>query len=319
MALSHPVLHDVEYVEKSVSRLDGRSLRLACYNIERGLRLDSIIDLWMRHRARHSDIILLSEADRGMARSGNRHTAREFGAALGYSWAYAVEFVELTKGDRRERRVPGENQEGHIGNAILSRFPLSNLQVVRLPCFFDYAQRYMARIGSRIAIIADVRIDGRLLTVASVHLESDSSPKQRSIQIEALVAEIRVRDGGQPIIIGGDMNTTGLDVNRLVRSVLRRPWTVVKSPSISVLERIEPMFALLGHEGFEYRCCNRDGHTLRTRGYKAHLDWFFTKNVDPDKLRNPEVYRAFEDCNRFSDHQPVAIDFALGDTSRYDF
>ncbi len=313
MTLSHPVLHDVEYVENSVSRLTRRSLRFACYNIERGLRLDTIIDLWKQHRARLSDIILLSEADRGMARSGNRHTAREFGVALGYSWAYAVEFVELTKGNRRERRVLGENQAGHIGNAILSRFPLSNLQVVRLPCFFDYSQRFMARIGSRIAVIADVRIDGYLLTVVSVHLESDSSPKQRSIQIEALLAAIRERDSGQPIIIGGDMNTTGLDVNRLLRSVLRRPWIVVKSPSISALERIEPMFALLRQEGFEYRQCNLDSHTLRTRGYMAHLDWFFAKDVEPGKLRNPEIYRAFEDCSRFSDHQPVAVDFALDD------
>lgn len=315
MALSHPVLHDVEYVENSVSRLSRPGLRFVCYNIERGLRLDTIIDLWKRHHARLSDIILLSEADRGMARSGNRHITREFGVALGYSWAYAVEFVELTKGNRRERRVSGENQTGHIGNAILSRFPLSNLQVVRLPCFFDYSRRFMARIGSRIAVIADVQIDGHLLTVVSVHLESDSSPKQRSVQIEALLTAIRVRDGGQPIIIGGDMNTTGLDVNRLVRSVLRRPWIVMKSPSISVLERIEPMFALLRHEGFDYRQCNLDCHTLRNRGYKAQLDWFFVKNVEPDKVRNPEIYRAFEDRHRFSDHQPIAMDLALGDVS----
>ena len=315
MTLNHPVLHDVEYVENAVSRPSRRSLRIACYNIERGLRLDRIIDLWTRHRARLSDIILLSEADRGMARSGNRHSARDFGEALGYSWAYAVEFIELTKGDRRERRASGENQDGHIGNAILSRFPLSNLQVVRLPCFFDYSQRFMARIGSRIAVIADLRIDGYFLTFASVHLESDSSPEQRSIQMAALLEAIRARDDGQPIIIGGDMNTTGLDVNRLVRSVLRRPWIVVKSPSISVLERIEPMFALLRQEGFEYRQCNLDSHTLRTRGYMAHLDWFFAKNVEPHRLGNPEIYRAFEDCRRFSDHQPVAIDFALDEVS----
>lgn len=315
MTLNHPVLHDVEYVENAVSRPSGRSLRIACYNIERGLRLDRIIDLWTQHRARLSDIILLSEADRGMARSGNRHSARDFGEALGYSWAYAVEFIELTKGDRRERRVSGENQTGHIGNAILSRFPLGNLQVVRLPCFFDYTQRFMARIGSRIAVIADLRIDGHLLTLVSVHLESDSSPEQRSTQMEALLGAIRARDDGQPIIIGGDMNTTGLDVNRLVRSVLRRPWIVVKSPSISVLERIEPMFSLLRRQGFGYRHCNLDSHTLRTRGYKAHLDWFFVKNVEPHKLRNPEIYRAFDDFNRFSDHQPVAIDFALDGVS----
>lgn len=308
-----PLLHEVEYAEASAPTSLRCRLRVASYNIERGLRLESIVDQWKQHCAGLNDVILLSEADRGMARSGNRHVARDFAAALDYSWAYAVEFLELTKGNRRERRVAGENEVGHIGNAILSRYPLANFQVIRLPCFFDYSKRFMARIGSRMAVVADLLVDGRALTVASVHMESDSSPEERSDQMEALLRAIRNRDGGQPIIIGGDMNTTGLDVNRLIRSVLRRPWIVAKNPAIDVLEQIEPMFSMLRREGYDYRHCNLDRHTLQVRGFKAHLDWFFVKNVEPKHIRNPAIYDAFQNRYRFSDHLPIAIELALDD------
>ena len=303
--------HNIEYHEASALALPQNSLQIACYNIERGLNIDTIIDHWQRQPASLNDIVLLSEADQGMARSSNRHITRDFATALGYSWAYGVEFLELTKGSRKERRVPGQNQTGYIGNAIVSRYPLSNLQLVRLPCFFDYSQRFMARMGSRIAIVGDLQISGGEVTVVSVHLESDSSPHERLVQMEALLEVVRIRDRGQPIIIAGDMNTTGLDVNRLVRSVLCRPWLVVKSPSIKSLEQIEPLFALLKHEGYDYRHCNKDNYTLSDRGYRAHLDWFFIKNVMPEHIQNPIIYKGFENRKRFSDHLPLSIEISL--------
>lgn len=317
MISTDSLLQEIEYAEALPQASQHHTLRVASYNIERGLRLDAIVTRWQEHSARLNDVILLSEVDRGMARSGNRHVARDFAAALGYSWAYAVEFIELSKGNRRERRIAGENDVGHIGNAILSRYPLSNLQVIRLPSFFDFSKRFMARIGSRMAVVADLLVGGRALSVASVHLESDSSPQQRSQQMAALLGALRKRDRGQPIIIGGDLNTTGLDVNRLTRSLLRRPWIVVKYPSIEALERIEPMFSTLSREGYDYRRGNLDAHTFRDRGFKAHLDWFFFKNIEPEQVRNPVIYGAFEDRYRFSDHLPIAIELGLDDVSRH--
>ncbi len=305
------LLNEIEYVEMAMPEPQQSNFRVASYNIERGLRLDAIIDQWRQPPAHLNDVILISEADQGMARSGNRHITRDFGTALGYSWAYAVEFLELTKGNRRERRALGENQIGYIGNAILSRYPLSNLQVVRLPCFFDYSQRTMARTGSRMALIGDLRIGSSLITVVSVHLESDSSPQERLTQMEDLLKAVRSRDRGQPIIIAGDMNTTGLDINQPVRSILSRPWLVLRSPAIKALERIEPMFAILNREGYNYQDCNLDRYTLRDRGYRAHLDWFFIKNLRQEQIQNPAIYHTFENRNRFSDHLPIAIEIAL--------
>lgn len=289
------------------------SFRVAAYNIERGRHLDTIIELWKRSPARLNDVILVSEADWGMARSANRHVAQEFAQSIGYSWAYAVEFHELTKGNRRERRIPGENREALHGNAILSRYPLCNPTAIRLPSFVNYPKRFMARVGSRVAITADVELGSRYATVVSTHLEAHSSPQERLAQMRAILGGIKVFDKGQPIILGGDMNTSGLDLHRLGRSLLRRPSVLVNGQRIEVLERLEPMFTALRDEGYEYRRCNAEGHTLRAHGYRAHLDWLFVKNVAPACLGDAIIYRAFEDRRRYSDHLPISVTIALGE------
>jgi hypothetical protein len=49
-------------------------------------------------------------------------------------YVFGVEFVELTPGQKSEKRFLGNrsNSLGFHGNAILSRYPLSSPQVVRL-------------------------------------------------------------------------------------------------------------------------------------------------------------------------------------------
>ncbi len=291
-----------------------RSLKIVAYNIERGLRLDAILAQWLRCKAKNVDIILLSEADRGMARTRNRHVAREFGEILQFSWAYGVEFVELTKGNRRERWVMGENRESNIGNAILSRYPIANLVNVRLPAFVDHSKQHMARIGSRSALLGDIALGETDITVASAHLESDSSPDQRAAQMEALLEALCARDHGQPIIVGGDMNTSGLDVNRLVRSVIRAPKRVLGVSTRADLEQCEPLFSVARSHGFDYGPSNCDRYTFYDRGFRAHLDWFFTKNVEPQRVKNPEVCQEFSGRRRYSDHLPIGVTIELPST-----
>jgi hypothetical protein len=68
------------------------------------------------------------------------------------------------------------------------------------------------RRGGRMAIIADVKIpelpDG-LATVVNVHLENKCKPECRTRQIDALLA--RVKEVENPVIVAGDLNTTGSD------------------------------------------------------------------------------------------------------------
>ena len=90
------------------------------WNIERGRRPD----LWVVVPAiAAADVLLLTEVDRGMARTGNRHLARELAEQLGMAYAFGPAFRELTRGGRLERlRSRGQsNAEALHGVAVLSR------------------------------------------------------------------------------------------------------------------------------------------------------------------------------------------------------
>src|SRR5262245_61402727 len=66
----------------------GSAIRAVAWNIERGIRLDEVIGLLRGHRAlANADVLLLSELDWGMARTGNRFVAQEIGSALRLNYA----------------------------------------------------------------------------------------------------------------------------------------------------------------------------------------------------------------------------------------
>ena len=107
----------------------GPSLRVAFWNIERGLEIDNILlfltdkDAFMarmeeeRKKAKESgksvrdvepekvsqeietlkaaDVWILNEVDWGVKRTGYREIVRELGKALNMNWAYGVEFLEI--------------------------------------------------------------------------------------------------------------------------------------------------------------------------------------------------------------------------------
>jgi hypothetical protein len=87
------------------------------------------------HLAPHApDILLLSEVDHGMARTGQRHTTEVMAQAMGMGFAFGVEFHELDLGGPTERQfcIDDVNARGWHGNAILSRVPFDRVTMVRL-------------------------------------------------------------------------------------------------------------------------------------------------------------------------------------------
>src|SRR3712207_4565526 len=59
------------------------TVRATAWNIERGTMLDEIVRVLRAHGVLgQSDVLLLTELDYGMARSGNRHVAREMAEGL---------------------------------------------------------------------------------------------------------------------------------------------------------------------------------------------------------------------------------------------
>src|SRR4029450_10867488 len=152
-----PCLQAVELVPPPQAQPLGQRVRIAAWNAERCKYLPESAALLGGIGA---DVVLLTELDIGMARSGNRRTVGELARMLGAGYAFGVEYVELGLGDNREKawHARETNAVGLHGNAILSKAPLDRPAVVRL----DDGARWFAgeqstserRIGARMAVLA---------------------------------------------------------------------------------------------------------------------------------------------------------------------
>lgn len=207
--------------------LNNRSLRVLQFNAERGRNWFALALMLRAMPALGADLLLLNEMDIGMARSGNVHTTRMLAYATGYNYAWGLEFVELTRGTHAEQQATvGERDTfGLHGNAILSRCPLRNAQIVRDSpnklYFSDTPNAVNAkgsekRLGGRMGLVAEVGLapagaPSRLLMAASVHKLS-GMPK-----IHQLSELLRTGRGGprrssgrsrRDVVLAGDLAGT---------------------------------------------------------------------------------------------------------------
>ena len=205
-----PALREIEKAGPAPKRegLSGAA-KLIFWNVERLRHLDAIANHLQDQAA---DVILLSEVDRGMARTGNSDRIAMLSDRLGLGYLYAVEFVELGLGDVHEqRRHAGEvNAEGFHGAAILSDVALHAPALIRIERRGNWygLDRHEPRIGSTIALLAWVKIDGERVLMANVHLESHETPASRGEDMLNLLAMIETLAPKGRVILGGDFNTS---------------------------------------------------------------------------------------------------------------
>ena len=213
-----PEISEIELWNGAPNARPRKALRVIAWNTERGRYWREGARLIQETKAlRDPDLVLLGEMDFGMARSSNQHTTREMAAALRMNYAYGVEFLEFTGGEPQERTLyPGENEMGFHGNAILSKYPLHDVRMLRFPGIEKWyagkaygateSEQVQKRLGGRMALFATVKL-GRDVTVVATHLES--SPRDRATrkaQMETLLADLQTYSRGGPVIMGGDLN-----------------------------------------------------------------------------------------------------------------
>jgi endonuclease/exonuclease/phosphatase family metal-dependent hydrolase len=308
-------LSAIEYRPPETPVRPRTPLRLAAWNAERLKYGDPSAALL---RAQDLDIILLTETDVGMARSGNRHTTAELAAALDMGYAYGVEFVELGLGDPREQEwhKGQRNHAGLHGNAILSRLPLQDLALIRLDggrWFADGSNGVAAgtqrRLGGRIAVAGRVVTDDGDLVLVSVHLESDSDAPDRAQQITRLLTALDGVYGNARMVIGGDCNTAELPEVDEARPEDSRAWFLR-------CDAYEPLFSVMQKAGFGWRTANDMAATQRQRPDGRpippfrRIDWLFTRGLKPS---SPRTVPAVDDKGAaISDHDAIVVDIAVG-------
>lgn len=199
---------------------DPARLMVVQWNIEHGNRFERVLSALRDHpQLQDADLLLIQEADLGMARSGNRDVAAELGRGLYRYSAWAPLFLETTIGRDADVEAAGgrENLEGLFGLAILSRWPIGEARIVELPSPGDIQYETEGMFGRHIALVATIERPGAPFVAVSVHLEVHRTRAHRARQMEALTAALaRER---HPVVMGGDFNSGTFDRGRWWDSV----------------------------------------------------------------------------------------------------
>ena len=259
--------------------------RFVSWNVERGTQFDGQVEaLRTDPYLREADVLLLTETDAGMVRSGNRAVARDLARALGMHYAFVPCYLNLTNGSGIEYDLPGENDLGLHGNALLSRYPMTRVRPVFLRNGVDIVASREKRIGRQTAVAADIQFPGFTLRALSVHLDAQSTQRHRYLQLRDV---LDVAGDAGPAVVGGDWNTSTYNSSRAVHAILGF-WlrvmmgvdNVIRNHYLHPYRRFErDLFRLLEERGFDYRACNSLGeHTVAydvadLRATKALRDW----------------------------------------------
>ena len=324
--------------------------RLVSWNLERGIQYAGQLEALRYHPyLREADVLLLTETDVGMARSDNRDVPRELARELGMHYAFTPCYLNLAKGSGVEYDVAGENDLGLHGNAILSRYPLSNVRAVALQNGKDKMKGREKRLGRQTATLADVEFPRGPVSFASVHLDANSSQQHRRDQMRDVLDGV---GPGVAAVIGGDWNTTTYNSSTATDAILgfwvrvfMGPDNVIRNHYLHPYNKFEKgLFSLLEQRGFDYRSSNAIGErttsydvddakthknlrewvpawcfafirwALRNHGGKCPLkiDWFAVRGLRPF---DPRVFHEFREGRRppLSDHDPITVDVAFTD------
>lgn len=322
--------------------------RVLAWNIERGIQFERQLEAFRTHHyLKRCDVLLLTETDLGMIRSGNRAVALELAREIGMHYAFAPCYVNLSKGSGIEHETDGKNTLGLHGNAILSRYPIRRVRTIPLKNGKDKMTGREKRLGSQVALVGEIKFPNYSLTAASVHLDAQSSQTHRHDQMRDVVSGLNAEG---PVVIGGDWNTMTHNSSRPVYAILGF-WlrvfmgidNVIRNHYLHPYNRFEKnLFQLIESFGFDYRFCNRLGdHTasydvddlktyknlrewvpawcfsfirwaLRNHDGKCPLkiDWFATRGLTS---KNPVVaHELREHCAvPLSDHDPIGVDIIV--------
>ena len=171
------------------------TLRVVTFNIQFSERVDAALtELRTDPDLRDPDILLLQEMEGGDV----RRLARELGLHAAY--------------------IPASHHSKHdedFGNAVLSRWPLTDVRGVDLP------NRQPWNGQRRMAVLATAQLPDGPLHCVSVHLEVPTlGTRKRVEQLQAVADAVAERPG--PVVVGGDFNCVLDRDAQLLGRVLRR-------------------------------------------------------------------------------------------------
>lgn len=200
---------------------------LAAFDVDRYAQAIASLD---------ADVLCLQEVDRDQERSGREDLTAVAAEAMGAAHAVFAPALHGTPG-RSWRRATGDERAGPAyGNALLSRFPLSDVDFFRMPAaplvvplFVPGHGMVPVREEPRIAVIAHVDTGtGSGLTVVGTHLPF--VPGWNRIQLRRLADAVTQQP--EPLLLLGDLNLRGRAPTRVTgwRSLAATPTHPAERP-----------------------------------------------------------------------------------------
>jgi len=255
------------------------SIRVVDWNIDRGLKLNGIVEFLGDAKA---DLLILQEVDLNARRTHRLNVAREIAQKLQMNYVFGCEFQELTQGSR--------SSPAFHGQATLSRWPLLNPRIIRFKeqsnfwrprWYFPDLQPFQERIGGRLALVTEVNVAGRGLVTYNLHLESRGNVHLRFSQLEECLNDANRYRSAIPVVLAGDLN---FDITRATAS--------------GDLKRAEFRNEFAG-QGVR----TTPPKSLLDRG--SIIDWIFTRG--PIRAKQPQVHNRVS----ASDHYPLTVTLAF--------
>lgn len=242
------------------------TLRVVTFNVHYARDVPALAESLRASPAlRDADLFLLQEIE-AHPKEGSSRT-RRLAEAMQLNYVYAP---------ARHTREGGTH-----GLAILSRFPLSDIEVLELPRF-DLG----AKTRRRIALGATVDIAGRLLRLYNIHLDTRINIADRLTQLQP-VMDAAAQHEVKEVILGGDFNT----------NPFRWAWGRVP---VFASKQAGTLDEFMKKNGYAVPVA-ASGSTTRRKLWRVRLDSLYTRGLEPQRF---DVDRSVES----SDHFPVWLE-----------
>ena len=204
MVASGPEIETGSFASPQWLLCPSSSVKVVCWNINRGSQLPRIIEFLSRSKA---DILLLQEADLNARRTHHLNIAREIAKKLQLNYVFGREFQELTQGTR--------HFPAYHGQATLSRWPLSNARILRFQqqsnfwqprWFLPEIEPFQERLGGRLALVADANVGEKIIVTYNLHLESRGDDRIRGAQMIETLQDAKRYRADAAVVLAGDLN-----------------------------------------------------------------------------------------------------------------
>ncbi|CAN5820361.1 hypothetical protein BH20ACI3_BH20ACI3_10520 [soil metagenome] len=241
----------------------GENIRLAARAFSEGLRLPPV------------DILALQEADKGTARTGGHHVAREMAEQLQLSWVHVPAGIPrgIEPKDRQwwldfEEQI-GLQDPGDTGVAVLSGFPMDDVTRIDLP-WTECPWR------PRLSVGASIELGSETIRIFNSHIDPHSDGNGQLEQLEVILDHSR-KFGG-PTVVLGDFNTLSRRKCIKTRRLLESRGYATPFPTGTP--------------------------TWRGAGLRLHADWIFVRGLNVTRWG---VARPLN----ISDHWPIWVEISF--------